>query len=184
MRKDGSRFWANVIITALRNPEGTLVGFAKVTRDLTERRQAEEDRARARGARRPRSKRRLAFRSSRSASWPSWVTTCVILWPPSTWARHCCVQREDDPVASRILERMNTSARRMSRMIEQILDLTRSRLAGGLELTREAMDLRDTLEAIVDELRTAHPAPSHRARSLPAARASGTGIDSSRCSRT
>ena len=43
IRQDGSRFWANVVITALRRPEGTLVGFAKVTRDLTERREAEED---------------------------------------------------------------------------------------------------------------------------------------------
>lgn len=43
VRKDGSRFWANVIITALRNPEGKLVGFAKVTRDLTERKQQEDD---------------------------------------------------------------------------------------------------------------------------------------------
>jgi PAS domain S-box-containing protein len=42
LRKDGSRFWANVIITALRDDTGTLVGFAKVTRDLTERRRAEE----------------------------------------------------------------------------------------------------------------------------------------------
>ena len=41
IRKDGSRFWANVVITALRNSEGTLVGFGKVTRDLTERRAAE-----------------------------------------------------------------------------------------------------------------------------------------------
>jgi PAS domain S-box-containing protein len=42
IRKDGSRFWANVVITALRDETGTLVGFAKVTRDLTERRAAEE----------------------------------------------------------------------------------------------------------------------------------------------
>lgn len=42
IRKDGTRFWANVIITALRNKKGTLVGFAKVTRDLTERKLAEE----------------------------------------------------------------------------------------------------------------------------------------------
>jgi hypothetical protein len=43
VRKDGTRFWANVVITALRDREtGALVGFAKVTRDLTERRKAEE----------------------------------------------------------------------------------------------------------------------------------------------
>ncbi|MCC2675682.1 MAG: chemotaxis protein CheY [Ramlibacter sp.] len=43
IRKDGSRFWANVVITALYGPDGELTGFAKITRDLTERRQYEED---------------------------------------------------------------------------------------------------------------------------------------------
>ena len=42
VRKDGSRFWALVVLTALREPSGRLIGFAKVTRDLTERRRAEE----------------------------------------------------------------------------------------------------------------------------------------------
>ncbi|MEC3767038.1 MULTISPECIES: PAS domain-containing hybrid sensor histidine kinase/response regulator [Cupriavidus] len=42
VRKDGSRFWANVVITALRDPEGRLIGFGKVTRDLTEQRRAAE----------------------------------------------------------------------------------------------------------------------------------------------
>ncbi len=42
IRKDGTRFWANVVITALRDKSGRLVGYAKVTRDLTERREAEE----------------------------------------------------------------------------------------------------------------------------------------------
>jgi PAS domain S-box-containing protein len=42
VRKDGSRFWASVLITALRDEEGNLSGFAKVTRDITERREAEE----------------------------------------------------------------------------------------------------------------------------------------------
>jgi PAS domain S-box-containing protein len=43
LRQDGTRFWANVVITALRSPQGTLLGFAKVTRDLTERKRHEED---------------------------------------------------------------------------------------------------------------------------------------------
>ena len=41
VRKDGTEFWASVVITAVRDEDGTLVGFAKVTRDLTERRNAE-----------------------------------------------------------------------------------------------------------------------------------------------
>lgn len=42
IRKDGSRFWANVVITALRDENGVLTGYGKVTRDLTERRLHEE----------------------------------------------------------------------------------------------------------------------------------------------
>ncbi len=42
LRKDGSRFWASIVLTALRSPDGEIVGFAKVTRDLSERREAEE----------------------------------------------------------------------------------------------------------------------------------------------
>ncbi len=44
VRKDGSTFWASVTITALRDGRGELVGFAKVTRDLTERRRHEDQR--------------------------------------------------------------------------------------------------------------------------------------------
>jgi PAS domain S-box-containing protein len=42
VRKDGTRFWANAVVTALKDEGGNLRGFAKVTRDLTERRAAEE----------------------------------------------------------------------------------------------------------------------------------------------
>jgi PAS domain S-box-containing protein len=42
VRKDGSRFWANVVITALRDAKGQLQGFVRVTRDITERKRAEE----------------------------------------------------------------------------------------------------------------------------------------------
>lgn len=42
VRKDGSTFWANVVITAVRDDDNTLVGFAKITRDLTERRAAQD----------------------------------------------------------------------------------------------------------------------------------------------
>jgi PAS domain S-box-containing protein len=42
VRKDGSTFWASVVITALRDEEGNLQGFAKVTRDITARKETEE----------------------------------------------------------------------------------------------------------------------------------------------
>ncbi|OAI55090.1 hypothetical protein AYO44_02825 [Planctomycetaceae bacterium SCGC AG-212-F19] len=49
LRKDGSRFWANVLITALRDEAGNIRGFAKITRDLTLRKQAEDDARRLAG---------------------------------------------------------------------------------------------------------------------------------------
>ncbi|OLD80874.1 MAG: hypothetical protein AUF67_10435 [Acidobacteria bacterium 13_1_20CM_58_21] len=47
IRKDGSRFWASVVVTALRNAKGSLQGFAKVTRDMTERHGKDETLAKA-----------------------------------------------------------------------------------------------------------------------------------------
>jgi len=42
VRKDGRRFWAHVVIDPIRDEHGTLIGFAKITRDITERKQAQE----------------------------------------------------------------------------------------------------------------------------------------------
>jgi PAS domain S-box-containing protein len=42
VRKDGSRFWANVVLTAIKDDKGKLLGFSKVTRDITERKKVEE----------------------------------------------------------------------------------------------------------------------------------------------
>src|SRR5215831_12386301 len=43
LHKDGTRFWASVVITAMRDPDGRLLGFSKVVRDLTERKRAESE---------------------------------------------------------------------------------------------------------------------------------------------
>ncbi len=50
VRKDGTRFWANVVIGAIRDRSGKLVGFAKITRDITERMEAQQELERAREA--------------------------------------------------------------------------------------------------------------------------------------
>jgi PAS domain S-box-containing protein len=42
VRKDGTRFWASIVVDAIRNEKGQLIGFAKITRDISERRAAEE----------------------------------------------------------------------------------------------------------------------------------------------
>jgi len=156
VRKDGTRFWANVTITALRNTDDTLLGFAKVTRDLTQRREAEAtERALAEQRAVLAEKVRIQEFQERFLA----ILGHDLRNPLASIDMGMGILRQhaSDPAAIRILSRMQSSSSRMTRMIEQILDLTRSRLAGGLELTLRPMALGDTVTKIVDELRVAHP---------------------------
>jgi PAS domain S-box-containing protein len=157
LRKDGSRFWANVTITTLRNSEGTLLGFAKVTRDLTARRQAEEN-SRALAV-----ERAALAEKSRVQEFQERFLAILghdLRNPLAAIDMGTGILRQlvTDPAANRVLDRMRSSSSRMTRMIEQILDLTRSRLAGHLEVHPEPLDLLSTLTSIVEEMRTAFPA--------------------------
>ena len=50
MRKDGTRFWASVVIDPILDEKGSLIGFAKITRDITEKKRAQEELEEARAA--------------------------------------------------------------------------------------------------------------------------------------
>jgi signal transduction histidine kinase len=66
--------------------------------------------------------------------------------------------RTDDSKHRAVAERIRASGRRMFRMVEQLSDLTRSRLAGGIRLAvSDAVDLVGLAERVVGELRVAHP---------------------------
>ena len=156
VRKDGALFWANVTITALRNPAGELVGFAKVTRDLTERRAAEEN-LRAVTAEKAvfAEKARLQeFQERFLAVLGHDLRNPLASIDMGAGILH---QKVTDPALAEVVVRLRSSSRRMARMIEQILDLTRSRLAGGFVLKLEPLDLCDLLHHIVDEIRAARP---------------------------
>jgi len=166
VRKDGSRFWANVTITALRNTDGTLVGFAKVTRDLTERRKAEETQ-RALAAERAKLEEQSRIQEFQERFLA--ILGHDLRNPLASIDMGAGILRQisKDPATIRILDRMRSSSLRMSRMIEQILDLTRTRLGGGLEVQPGPMDLRELIAHIVDELRGAHPSQTIELRSGP-----------------
>ena len=176
VRKDGTRIWANVTITALHNPQRELVGFAKVTRDLTERRAAEErlrvltaeKAAVAEKARIQKFQERFIAVLGHDLRNPlaSIETGAGILQ-----------QKITDPALAGVVDRVRASSLRMSRMIEQILDLTRSRLAGGFELSPRALDLCELLQRITDEIRTARPECVIELRCWHARRKLGPGSD-------
>jgi len=160
LRKDGSLLWANVTITALREPGGALIGFAKVTRDLT-------DRVRNEGTLRQLAAEKAAHAEKvRIQEFQERFVAILghdLRNPLSAIDMSARVLREraaslNDEATARIADRMRSSTTRMSRMIAQILDLTRNRLGGGLEIKRAHMTLCATITAIVDELRAAHPA--------------------------
>ena len=165
LRKDGSRFWANVVITALHANDGTLVGFAKVTRDLTERKLNEEK------LRQLAAEKAAFVEKARTQEFQERFLAILghdLRNPLAAIDMGAALLRQraaGDPVTLRILDRTSSSSRRMSRMIEQILDLTRSRLSGGLEMNPAQMDLVATLRAIADELCTAHPSRAIELRS-------------------
>jgi signal transduction histidine kinase len=159
-----------VTITALHDRQtGGLVGFAKVTRDLTERTQNEaavrtlsvENAALTEKTRGQEFQERFVAILGHDLRNPlSAIDMGVALLKQRADENH-------DETATRILGRMQGSSRRMTRMIEQILDLTRTRLAGGIKVVPVSMDLAKTIAAIAEELRTAQPGRIIDVRSPP-----------------
>jgi two-component system sensor histidine kinase/response regulator len=66
-------------------------------------------------------------------------------------------RRSDDPAVRDTAARIISSGKRMTRMIEDMLDLTRARLAGGIPLTRASANLAAVVDRVVQEAQTAHP---------------------------
>jgi PAS domain S-box-containing protein len=156
LRKDGTRFWANVRVTAMREGSGTLLGFAKMTRDLTERVEAEEKLriVAAENAKLTERARVQEFQERFLA-----ILGHDLRNPLAAIDMGAALLKQTlkDAATHRVLLRMSSSSLRMSRMIEQILDLTRSRLAGGLQIVPAPVDLTATVMKVVEELRLIHP---------------------------
>ena len=146
VRKDGSRFWANVVITAVRDARGQLQGFAKVTRDLTERRRSEGELA-------VEARRRLeAENQTRFAEMFIGILGHDLRNPLNAISIGAALIKRKGIADDRVLERILHSTERMSNMVGQLLDLTRTRLAGGIPIERRPADLRTIVAATIEEL--------------------------------
>ncbi|HEY1549385.1 MAG TPA: ATP-binding protein [Kofleriaceae bacterium] len=139
LRKDGSRFWANVVITAVRNERGTLVGFAKITRDLSDRKRMETERAlRLAAEESNRAKDEfLAMLGHELRNPLAPIVTAVQL-----------MRLRGDQGATRELSVIDRQVRHMMRLVDDLLDIARI-TRGKVELRRERCDLRvSVLKAI------------------------------------
>lgn len=157
VRKDGSRFWANVIISRMVERDGTLIGFAKVTRDLTQRRALEEERIR-----RATLERALAEQKKTEELRELLVGVvghdlrsplASITMGAAIMLKRGRLEDADVKATARIAR----SADRMAKIISQLLDFTRARLGGGIPVDRRLVDLAEICAEVIAEQETAHP---------------------------
>lgn len=138
VRRDGSRFWADVVLTAIRDTGGALLGFAKVTRDLTERRQAEEELA----------------RSNTELESFSYSVSHDLRAPLRAIDGYARMLLEDHAAAlsaegQRLLHVVRDSAQHMGRLIDALLSFSR---IGRQPLSVRAIDMTSLARGVLDDL--------------------------------
>ncbi|HEX5426497.1 MAG TPA: PAS domain S-box protein [Candidatus Acidoferrales bacterium] len=157
VRKDGSRFWANVVITALRDEAGELRGFGKVTRDMTERKKTEEalkaseEEMRLRNAQLDAANKELeAFSYSVSHDLRSPLRSIDGF---SEALLEDCAGKLDEAQKNH-LDRIRAGTKRMGLLIDDLLNLARVARA---DMRREKINLSEVARSIIADLQKAQP---------------------------
>src|SRR6185295_6144660 len=162
VRKDGSKFWAHVTITALRDEGGRLRGFAKLTRDLTERKRAEA--LETSGAEREamleaeRGARMLAQRTARMKDEFLATLSHELRTPLNAilgWTQ--LLRSRGTPEAAelqRAMEIIERNARAQVRLIDDLLDLSRI-MSGRFRLDVQQISLAEIVRGALDSIEPA-----------------------------
>jgi PAS domain S-box-containing protein len=145
---DGTRRLLAGTATPLLRPDGSLRGAMIITRDETERRRADEE-------------RRIAEFKDRVLGILGHdlrVPLTAIKAASATLARNRDAPLEELRASvERLVQRIESSADRMTRMIADVLDFTRARMGSGIPVERRTIDLGAVVATVVDELRAIHP---------------------------
>jgi PAS domain S-box-containing protein len=163
IRKDGTRFWASVVLSSMRDETGRLVGYTKVTRDLTEKRHAEQEVMEAELAaalEREKAKRaeeavreRDVFLSVAAHELRTPLTALQLKLQTMLVTLQKALPPEHVGTAvSRIGDAIRQSDR-LAELVERLLDVSRI-AAHRFELSLEETDLKPLLEAAVSDLRS------------------------------
>jgi PAS domain S-box-containing protein len=155
VRKDGTRFWASVVLSAVRDERDDLVGFTKVTRDLTDRHLAEQ--ARERALMRERETRDAAEAANRVKTDFLAVMSHELRTPLSAIMGYAdlLLAGIPEPIGESTrtqVERIDASARALLRIIEEILDYVNLE-AGEAPLRLRKVDLRSAAREVVERVR-------------------------------
>ena len=144
VRKDGTKFWADAVITAVHDESGNLRGFAKVTRDVSERRKADE------------TQRALLVAEEVNRAKDEFLAVISHeLRTPLTsilgWARMLRIGDLDAATTQEALGALERSATAQVHLIEDLLDDTRM-TAGKLRLNKRPLDIQSVIESALTDL--------------------------------
>lgn len=131
VRKDGSQFWANVLITALYDQDGSLRGFSKVTRDITEKKQLEQQVLRA---------QRMESLGTLAGGIAHDLNNVLA---PILMAAQLLQTQVDDEYCQKWIELLTGSAQRGANLVKQVLSFAR-----GMDGERAMLEVRYLLQEI------------------------------------
>jgi PAS domain S-box-containing protein len=144
VRRDGTRFWANVVITAVLDADRNLRGFAKVTRDVTARKTAEETQ-----------RQLLVSQEVNRAKDEFLAVISHEMRSPLTsilgWARMLRIGGLDEETTLEALEALERSAQAQVHLIEDLLDDTRI-TSGKLRLNKRPLQMKTVVESALSDL--------------------------------
>jgi PAS domain S-box-containing protein len=158
VRKDGSRFWANVVITALRDEKGGLLGFSKITQDITERKQTQEALMKAKEEAERSNKFKDQFLSTMSHELRTPLNAVLGFSDLLTEERYGPLNDKQ----RRYLTHIHTGGKHLLRLINDILDLSKIE-AGRLQLAIESVSIDGSFAEVIDTLR---PLADRKSQSL------------------
>lgn len=141
VRKDGGRFWANVIVTALKDEHGNSRGFSKITRDMTARKKADEALQAARREAEQASQAKSEFLSRMSHELRTPLNSILGFG-------QILEMDLDDPDAQFSVRHILTAGRHLLSLIDEVLDIARIE-AGRMELVLDLIGIRDLLQEAV-----------------------------------
>jgi PAS domain S-box-containing protein len=150
IRKDGSRFWASGIMTPLRDSSGQLQGFAKIMRDFSDRKQAEQEREQL-------LKREQAARSEAEAANRMkdefLATLSHELRTPLNamlgWTQLLRTRKFNEATTTKALETIDRNTKSLAQLIEDVLDVSRI-ITGKLSLNIYLVELVPIIEAAIE----------------------------------
>jgi len=175
VRKDGTQFWANVVITAVHDEHGELRGFTKVTRDISDRKKTQEiqqsllEQYEARlKAEEERRRAEASYRVSQDANRAKdefLMTLSHELRTPMTailgWSRLLPVLPPSDPAFRDAVAGIGRAAKLQANLIDDVLDVSRI-VSGKLRLNVEEVDTLRVVSAAIETVRASSDAKGIR----------------------